>query len=299
MLQRLWEIYLTLTRDTLDASDRVSFVVSTFLIHNVTFWVLNGLLFLCYHFDLFRRYRIHGAKYPDARLIADCVRRILISQFVAQWVVSTILFSVLINSGLNFGRVVPSLFTIFLQILGFMLVEDTVFYWLHRGLHHPAVYKYIHKRHHEFKATIGVASEYAHPVEGIVSNLFPFVLGPIIIGRLFGGVHLVTLWAWLFLRVCETVDAHSGFAFPFSPFNLLPFQGGAARHDFHHLFNVGSFGSFFNFWDWIMGTDIPFRQYQARKTTLRSSSSESDDSVGESSSDNSDIDEDKTKKKSE
>jgi len=45
-----------------------------------------------------------------------------------------------------------------------------------RLLHHATVYKYIHKKHHEWKAPIGVTAVYAHPVEHIVSNLLPTVV---------------------------------------------------------------------------------------------------------------------------
>lgn len=37
----------------------------------------------------------------------------------------------------------------------------------------------------------------------------------------------------------ETVDAHSGYLFPFSPWSLIPsIQGGADRHDFHHRYFI-------------------------------------------------------------
>lgn len=32
--------------------------------------------------------------------------------------------------------------------------------------------------------------------------------------------------------MCETLDAHSGYLFPLSPFQIWPF-GGSARHEFH------------------------------------------------------------------
>ena len=59
----------------------------------------------------------------------------------------------------------PSLFSIIFQIILFMTVADTIFYWTHRLLHHRALYKHIHKQHHQFKNTIGIAAEYAHPVK--------------------------------------------------------------------------------------------------------------------------------------
>ena len=46
----------------------------------------------------------------------------------------------------------------------------------HRALHHPWIYAYIHKRHHEYKSVISIASEYAHPIEFIFSNAIPFTM---------------------------------------------------------------------------------------------------------------------------
>ena len=127
-------------------------------------------------------------------------------------------------------------------------------------LHHRSIYKHLHKQHHEFINTIGIASEYAHPIEAIFSNYVPTLFGPYILGS-----HAVVLLLWLAIRVFETIDAHSGYALPWSPWNLfLTVQGGAARHDFHHSHNMGSYGSFTKFWDWVTGTDIPFKEYQAK-----------------------------------
>ena len=48
-----------------------------------------------------------------------------------------------------------------------MLFLDTSFYWSHRLLHHPRLYKHFHKQHHEYRGTIGFAAEYAHFVEQV------------------------------------------------------------------------------------------------------------------------------------
>lgn len=39
--------------------------------------------------------------------------------------------------------------TISVCILSF-IIEDFYFYWVHRLLHHPALYKHIHKVHHDY-----------------------------------------------------------------------------------------------------------------------------------------------------
>ncbi len=41
------------------------------------------------------------------------------------------------------------------------------FYWTHRILHHPVMYKRFHKQHHEYTGTIGFAAEHAHPFEQV------------------------------------------------------------------------------------------------------------------------------------
>jgi len=69
---------------------------------------------------------------------------------------------------------------------------------------------------------------------------------------------------WLFLRVLETVDAHSGYYFPWSPFNWLAY-GGSERHDFHHSHGTGNYGGAFVPWDALMGTDKAYLKWKANQ----------------------------------
>ena len=59
---------------------------------------------------------------------------------------------------------------------------------------------------------------------------------------------------YLAYRVFETCDGHSGYEFPFSPCRMIPLGGGANFHSYHHLVNVGNYGSAFIIWDLIFGT---------------------------------------------
>lgn len=64
-------------------------------------------------------------------------------------------------------------------------------------------------------------------------------------------------------RIGETVTNHSGYDFPWSPWSILPFQGSAAAHDAHHSVITGNYASFFCWWDWIFGTEIPHEKVVA------------------------------------
>lgn len=149
----------------------------------------------------------------------------------------------------------PTPLSLALTILFCMMCEDCTFYFSHRFLHCKAIYPYIHKVHHQHKVTIGIASEYAHPVEYALGNLLPASIGPILLGP---KMHLISVFAWYAVRVGETLDGHCGYEFSWSPFRLIPFSGSAEYHDFHHSCNVGNYASFFCVWDNIFNTNKDF-----------------------------------------
>jgi sterol desaturase/sphingolipid hydroxylase (fatty acid hydroxylase superfamily) len=149
-----------------------------------------------------------------------------------------------------------------LHLLVSVLIEDALFYWSHRLLHTSFLFKHVHRKHHEFHnlASYPIASEYTHPVESLLGNILPVMVGPIVTGQSF-----MTLQIWLWIRMLKTSDAHCGYHFPFSPFGMFwPFNE-APRHDFHHEKGVGSFGSFFQFWDNVCGTDAQYVAFRAKK----------------------------------
>jgi 4-alpha-methyl-delta7-sterol-4alpha-methyl oxidase len=161
------------------------------------------------------------------------------------------------------GRMVaplPSVFEVLWQLALFIFVQDTIFYWSHRLLHHPWWFRKVHAKHHRFSGTRAEAFGFAHPAE-TAANTVALLAGPMLVST-----HVFTLWLWLILRLVETVDAHSGFLFPTSPWS--------AKHCWHHRYHNGCYGSFFGFWDWVMGTDKGYRAWKAEQRSTAASASE-------------------------
>ena len=157
---------------------------------------------------------------------------------------------------------IPSTAKLFGQLLFCVMVEDAVFYLSHRSLHHPFFYHHIHKIHHEHKMTVGIAAQYAHPLEYVFGNLLPIGMGPAILGK---RIHFLTAYAWYTIRLFESVDGHSGYEFSWSPFRILPFATDLGYHVYHHSHNIGNYGSFFTFWDTIYGTNSVYHTYLREK----------------------------------
>lgn len=242
-------------------SDGIFFGIVVELSHGGTF-----ILFTLFYLAIGRmrsmdKYRIRPKTEQPAKLVVAAAKNILFAHAVAVPYLAYLVWPVLALRDVPLSGPAPSFATGALQILGSMLIEDTMFYWIHRLLHHRLLYKHIHKMHHQFNNTESYAAEYSSAIEQTISNVMPFYAGPFVFR-----MHINVICVWMFLRLWETFDGHSGFVLPWSPWNaFLSIQGGAERHDFHHSHNAGSYGSLFKFWDWFMGTDKDFKEWQHKQ----------------------------------
>ncbi|XP_052203466.1 methylsterol monooxygenase 2-2 isoform X4 [Diospyros lotus] len=175
-----------------------------------------------------------------------CITRLILYHLCVNLPVMIASYPVFRFMGMRSSLPLPSWKVISTQILFYFILEDFVFYWGHRTLHTKWLYKHVHNVHHEYATPFGLTSEYAHPAE-ILFLGFATIVGPAITGP-----HLLTLWLWMVLRVLETVEAHSGYHFPWSPSNFLPLYGGADFHDYHHRLlytKSGNYSSTFVYMD--------------------------------------------------
>ena len=110
--------------------------------------------------------------------------------------------------------------TFFLQFIFMSLTEDFVFYWSHRLLHTPFLYKHVHKVHHEFPETVAYAAAYFHWLEYILAILTPLYINRYILGH---HLHLSTFIVYVFVSAYRGVYGHCGYEFPYFPFNIEVF----------------------------------------------------------------------------
>lgn len=132
------------------------------------------------------------------------------------------------------------LFAQFPLFLGF---TDCGVYFLHRGLHHPWVYKNLHKPHHKWIVSTPFASHAFHPVDGFFQSVpyhvFPFVFP----------LHKVAYIVLFILVNIWTVMIHDG-----EYLARDPVINGAAHHTVHHLYFNYNYGQYTSLWDRLGGS---------------------------------------------
>jgi lathosterol oxidase len=126
----------------------------------------------------------------------------------------------------------------FAQFPAFVFFTDMCIYFIHRGLHHPSVYKYIHKPHHKWVVPTPFASHAFHPVDGYLQGL-PYHLFPF----LFPLQKVVYVGCFVFINFW-TIMIHDG---EYVANN--PVINGAACHSIHHTAFNYNYGQFTTLWD--------------------------------------------------
>ncbi len=134
-----------------------------------------------------------------------------------------------------------------------IVAHDAYFYWAHRAMHHPKLFKTFHRAHHRsVTPTPWAAYSFAIP-EALVMALFAplwllFVPTP-------GSVIL----AWLMFQIFRNAMGHAGFELHprwWLSTPLTRWINTTTHHDLHHSggFNR-NYGLYFTWWDKWMGTE--------------------------------------------
>ncbi|XP_022619237.1 cholesterol 25-hydroxylase-like protein [Seriola dumerili] len=147
--------------------------------------------------------------------------------------------------------VAPAMLAVVKDVLACLLLFDTQYFFWHL-LHHKVywLYRFFHKEHHVYTATFSLTTEDTSVWEMLSLSFFT-TLNPVLLD-----CHPLTEMLFFIANIYLSVEAHSGYEFPWSPHRLVPFglYGGAQHHDLHHLKFKVNYAPYFTHWDRLFGT---------------------------------------------
>ncbi len=140
------------------------------------------------------------------------------------------------------------------SILMAMMLHETYYYWLHRCMHTPFIFRIVHKVHHNSMVVSPWTAFSFHPLEGFLQAI---VLPALI---LLLPMHPYAIVIYLTIITLSSVVNHLDIElFPkqFETHWLGKWLIGATHHSAHHAHFRFNFGLFFTFWDKWMNTKNP------------------------------------------
>ena len=143
-----------------------------------------------------------------------------------------------------------------------LFLHDTYFYWVHRLMHHPKLYREVHLIHHKSTNPSPWTAYAFHPLEGLIESL----IAPLIAFTL--PVHISAFGLFFLFQIIYNVYGHLGFELYPKNFHktfIGKWINTSTAHNLHHKRFNGNYGLYFLFWDRIMGTiredyDITFEE---------------------------------------
>ncbi|KAL2609032.1 hypothetical protein R1flu_027605 [Riccia fluitans] len=218
------------------------------------YWIYGGLYHMLPTLD---QYRMHSRKESEQQKtqvsMGTVVKGVLVQQ-AFQAAVALVMFSLTAQPDV---KVVQQPLLVQLgQVIVAMFVMDTWQYFVHRYMHiNKFLYKHIHSQHHRLVVPYAFGALFNHPLEGLLLDTVGGALSFLV-----SGMSPRTSIFFFSFATIKTVDDHCGLWLPGNPFHLL-FQNNTAYHDIHHQLHGTKYNfsqPFFNIWDKVLGTHMPF-----------------------------------------
>ncbi|MDP5103300.1 MAG: sterol desaturase family protein [Erythrobacter sp.] len=139
-----------------------------------------------------------------------------------------------------------------LSVLIYLLVQDTCFYWSHRWMHQPRLFRIAHAVHHQSRPPTAWTAMSFHPIEALT--------GAIVVPVLVFFVPINVAMLGLVLTVATVMGVTNHMGWEMFPRWLVHSALGkwlitASHHERHHEEYLCNFGLYFRIWDRLCGTD--------------------------------------------
>ncbi|MGR3811746.1 sterol desaturase family protein [Jiulongibacter sp. NS-SX5] len=135
-----------------------------------------------------------------------------------------------------------------------LVIHDTYFYWMHRLVHHPRLFKIVHLVHH--KSTnpspwTSYSFQFFESIsEAMILPILVFILP----------MHPISLMLFSFSSFAINVYGHLGYEILPKWFRkswLFEIVNSSVYHNLHHSRFKGNYGLYFRVWDRLMKTEHP------------------------------------------
>jgi sterol desaturase/sphingolipid hydroxylase (fatty acid hydroxylase superfamily) len=229
------------------------------LMLNGTFITLAYFLFWKKFKQKFQNWRIQLVQKVDANQIKRELKNSLLTLIVGAMYSSIVFY--MSSQGQTKIYTDFSEHSAFVAISGFFImfiVDDTWFYWCHRLLHHPKIFRYVHLEHHKSVDVNPFTSMSFHFIEPLLLSLW--IIPIAYVYPIYAPVlMLVQVWGLL-----DNIKAHLGFELYPAKLNKswFRFLTSSTHHNMHHSKFDGNYGVHFRFWDKLLGTE--FKDYEAQ-----------------------------------
>lgn len=131
------------------------------------------------------------------------------------------------------------------------IMHDLYFYIMHRIMHHPSLFKYIHLVHHKSTNPSPWAAYAFHPLEAIIEQ------GIVVIFYFSLPIHISHLAIFFLFSIVYNVYGHLGYELYPKGFNktwIGRWINTSVNHNQHHQYFKGNYGLYTLIWDRIFGT---------------------------------------------
>lgn len=138
------------------------------------------------------------------------------------------------------------------SLFTYLALHDSWFYWTHRWMHHPRIFRAVHAVHHASRPPTAWAAMSFHPSEALTGA---FII-PLLVFLI--PIHVAVLGLVLAIMTLMGVTNHMGWEM--FPRRLVHSRLGswlisASHHQRHHEQYTCNYGLYFRFWDRICATD--------------------------------------------
>ncbi len=168
-----------------------------------------------------------------------------------------ILYGILDNMGWMWGHVVADKLGPIWAVATFIALaygHDTWFYWTHKIMHHPKMFKHWHKTHHKSYNPSPFTAYSFDMKEAFVQAIY------LVFWSLIVPTSYVVITAYMIFQIARNTIGHCGYElFPANKDGkpLFDWMTTVTHHDLHHARASYNYGLWFTHWDRWMGTEDP------------------------------------------